>query len=73
MAYAINGSTSSFGSLLRGNIAARLNGMRAELAKRRVYRTTQKELSALSDRDLADLGISRASIRAISLEAAYGQ
>lgn len=72
MAHAINGTTGNFATLLRSNVAARLDGVRAELAKRRVYRNTYKELSALSDRDLADLGISRASIRTISLEAAYG-
>jgi len=39
----------------------------------RVYRATFNELSALSDRDLTDLGIGRGEIRAIAMEAAYGQ
>ena len=39
----------------------------------RVYRTTVNELSELGDRELNDLGISRAQIRAIAMEAAYGQ
>lgn len=43
------------------------------VAKRRVYRTTYHELSGLTDRDLADLGIPRSSIKNLALEAAYGQ
>ena len=42
-------------------------------AKRRVYSTTFSELAALSNRDLADLGIARSEIRRISWEAAYAQ
>ncbi|WP_102224155.1 DUF1127 domain-containing protein [Acidimangrovimonas sediminis] len=42
----------------------------AALARRRVYRTTLNELRALSDRDLADLGMHRASIRQVALQAA---
>ncbi len=41
-------------------------------AKRKVFRTTVAELETLSARELADLGISRASIKAIAYEAAYG-
>ena len=39
--------------------------------RRRVYSQTLRELSALTDRDLVDLGISRGSISAIAREAAY--
>lgn len=39
-------------------------------AKHRVYRETYNELAALGDRDLNDLGISRAMIRGLALEAA---
>ncbi|MGI3184800.1 DUF1127 domain-containing protein [Nioella aestuarii] len=39
----------------------------------RVYRTTVNELRQLGTRELNDLGISRAEIRSIALEAAYGQ
>ncbi len=38
----------------------------------RVYRTTVKELSSLSDRGLADLGLSRSMIRSVARAAAYG-
>lgn len=54
----------------------RLFGLRAEvadkLAKRKVYRTTLRELAALSERDLADLGLNRSLIKSIAFEAAYG-
>ncbi|MEL6682683.1 MAG: DUF1127 domain-containing protein [Pseudomonadota bacterium] len=54
-----------------------LEHFRAELddkiAKRRVYRRTVSELRNLSDRDLNDLGLSRAMIKGIALEAAYGK
>jgi len=49
---------------------------RAQMAlartRRKLYRATCHELSALTDRDLKDLGISRSSIKAIALEAANG-
>lgn len=40
-------------------------------AQRRVYRETISELSALSGRDLADLGIHFGEIKRIAYEAAY--
>lgn len=40
------------------------------LAQIRAYRTTVNELAGLSDRELSDLGIARADIRAIAQEAA---
>lgn len=50
--------------------------LRATLAERfaayRSYRTTFAELSALSDRELEDLGICRADIHHISRESALG-
>lgn len=39
-------------------------------AKRKLYRTTYRELNGLSDRDLADLGINRSMIPSLALEAA---
>ncbi|MFT6605007.1 MAG: hypothetical protein ACJA2X_000183 [Halocynthiibacter sp.] len=36
------------------------------------YRKTLRELGELSNRELADLGIHRSSLRAIAIEAAYG-
>ncbi len=44
-----------------GGLFAALNKLTEAMQRRRVYRTTVNELSALSDRDLSDLGLSRAS------------
>ena len=38
----------------------------------KLYRHTLAELSQLSDRELADLGLSRHSIETVAHEAAYG-
>jgi uncharacterized protein YjiS (DUF1127 family) len=55
----------------------RMSGLRAELAdklaKRKLYNSTLRELDALSDRDLNDLGLSRSVIKSIAFEAAYGR
>jgi uncharacterized protein YjiS (DUF1127 family) len=60
---------------LGGSLVERLKGLRAALAdrsaKNRVYRQTINELTGLSDRDLADLGISRADIADVAYDAAY--
>ena len=53
-----------------GGIFAALNKLTEAMQRRRVYRTTVNELSALGDRDLSDLGVSRASIRRLALDAA---
>lgn len=50
-------------------ITARL---RQVFADYRLYRKTLAELESLSDRELADLGISRLSIREIARESVYG-
>lgn len=44
----------------------------AAIRQRRVYSQTVAELNALTDRELSDLGIARATIREIAHEAAYG-
>jgi uncharacterized protein YjiS (DUF1127 family) len=43
------------------------------MAKRSVYRATVSELTFLSGRELADLGIHRSAIKSIAFEAAYGK
>ncbi len=45
----------------------------ASVRQRRVYAQTLTELTALSDRELNDLGISRLAIPEIAHEAAYGK
>lgn len=57
---------------LRDRLSELLADLREGLARRRVYRQTQDELRALSDRELADLGICRSMITRIAIEAAYG-
>lgn len=54
-------------------IAAMLTGGRDAFAKRRVYVQTVEELNRLTDRELADLGISRLSIEDVARDAAYGK
>lgn len=41
-------------------------------AKRKIYRQTVRELSILTDRELADLGLGRSQIKSIAMEAANG-
>lgn len=41
--------------------------------RRRVYSQTITELAALSDRELADLGLHRSMIAAVAKDAAYGK
>ncbi|EEB85503.1 DUF1127 domain-containing protein [Roseobacter sp. GAI101] len=54
------------------SIADRFNALLSAIAtrrtQRRVYRATFNELSALSTRELNDLGIGRSQIRGIALE-----
>ena len=64
-------------SVARKGTFDRLIALNASVAtwvrQRRVYAQTLTELSALSDRELNDLGISRLAISEIAHEAAYGK
>ena len=53
-----------------GNLA---KSVKLALHRRRLFNRTVRELSALSDRELADLGIHASMIRQIATEAAYGK
>ncbi len=53
-------------------LSAPLEAFRTRHQQYKVYRSTIRELSALSDRSLADLGLSRAMIKGLAREAAYG-
>jgi uncharacterized protein YjiS (DUF1127 family) len=61
----------------RGGLLARLavlkDGIATAVQQRRTYSRTLVELNALSDRELADLGIARMAIPDIAHEAAYGK
>lgn len=58
----------------QSGLGARLAGLRetfrTRMERRRVFKQTFNELSALSDRDLADLGLARSEIRRIAWQAA---
>lgn len=58
---------------LGGRILSRWPAIGERLALYREYRTTVDELSNLSDRELADFGMDRGSIRDIAQEHVYGQ
>ena len=52
--------------------ASRLVGdVTARVERYKTYRRTLADLETLSDRELADLGMSRAMLRAIAYKAAY--
>ncbi|MCB1332130.1 MAG: DUF1127 domain-containing protein [Roseivivax sp.] len=53
--------------LSRSNLRARIADY---FSRRRVFRTTLRELQALSDRELADLGLHRSMLRRIAQQAA---
>jgi uncharacterized protein YjiS (DUF1127 family) len=70
MAY-VNSTRAASGSF-QDRLTAVTRSIRAELLRRRMYSQTARELNALTDRELADLGIHRANIRQIAMQAAYG-
>jgi len=55
---------------LFGRLSAARDAMRQHSRQAKTYRTTRHELSIMSDRDLADIGLSRGDIENISLQAA---
>lgn len=70
MAY-INATRSSYALVDR--FGETLKSLKETMHRRRVYRTTVRELSALSGRELADLGMHRSMISEVAREAAYGK
>ncbi|SFR06779.1 DUF1127 domain-containing protein [Poseidonocella sedimentorum] len=70
MAYAANAqNTLTFANFVSEPVAA----VKAAFTRRAAYNRTYSELSALTDRDLNDLGISRSDIERIAREDAYGK
>ena len=70
MAYETN-SISGFGSGITDRFHAMMADYRAKAARRKVYRDTLRELSALSHRELADLGLNQSELRRVAYQAAY--
>jgi len=69
IAHSIRSFDLSIGERVSAIIAALAEGRQ----RRKVYRQTMRELSALSSRELTDLGIHRSMITRVALEAAYGK
>jgi uncharacterized protein YjiS (DUF1127 family) len=67
MAYLNTTSAPHFAPLAR--IAAAATALATRYKNYRLYRETFEGLSALSNRDLADLGIGRSDIRRVAMEA----
>jgi len=58
----------SFGQIIMDAFA----DFKAARAQRAVYGATYRALNDMTDKDLADIGVSRLSIRDIAMKAAYG-
>lgn len=71
MALAPDSMSSDFGVMRR--LSKLLADYREARQRNRVFRHTLKELNALTNRELADLGISRSMITRVAQEAAYGK
>ncbi len=54
-------------------ISAFFAGLNENRRRYGIYRQTLRELDGLSDRDLNDLGLHRAEVERVALEAAYGK
>ena len=70
MAYYTQTRTNSVIERILASLAQTFDTAAAAYAKHRVYRTTLNELRELSERELADLGMSRSMLRGIAREAA---
>ncbi|WP_345942030.1 DUF1127 domain-containing protein [Cereibacter changlensis] len=71
MAYA--NTTHAAHSGLGDRLGMLVKAVKEALAQRRVFNQTVRELNALTQRELADLGIHRSMITRIATEAAYGK
>ncbi len=62
-------NTTFAGVSLKARFDATLASLMNAAKRRKVYKTTFNELSDLTNRELADLGIARSHIRRIAIEA----
>jgi len=52
-------------------VSAALKNIAERFERRAVYKTTVRELSSLTSRELADLGLNASMIKRVAYEAAY--
>jgi uncharacterized protein YjiS (DUF1127 family) len=71
MAYVNSSRATTYG--IADRVAVIVKSLRVGLERRRVFKQTVRELQALSNRELADLGIHRSMITRVANEAAYGK
>ena len=71
-AIAQNHASAPVASGLFGRIGAAFQRMQENRARNVIFRQTVRELSDLTNRDLADLGINRSMINRIAHDAAWG-
>jgi uncharacterized protein YjiS (DUF1127 family) len=64
-------ATASLG--FAGRLSSAIQRMQENRARRVIYRQTMRELNALTNRDLANLGIHRTMIPRLAEEAAWGE
>lgn len=57
---------------MRSGLAGLGAGLRHRRDQRRAYRRTRDELAAMSDRELADIGVDRVDIPSLARAAVYG-
>mgnify|MGYP006186186291 FL=1 len=72
MAY-VNSSVRPVGWALRDLVQHQMHKLQKLTQRRWVYLQTVTELNALTDRELADLGLHRLMIPAVAKDAAYGK
>ena len=58
---------------LIGRLQAYVATLKEAARRRDVFRRTVRELNALSDREMSDLGIARIQVEDVAREAAYGK
>ncbi|HVG48880.1 MAG TPA: DUF1127 domain-containing protein [Rubellimicrobium sp.] len=72
MTYATHADRSAVGPSIRQRLSDLAAGLAQRRAQRQAFRSTLRELSAMSSRDLLDIGIHPADVHAVARLAAYG-
>lgn len=72
MTYATHTDRAAGGASIWQRLSELTLGAAHRRAQQRAYHATVRELSALSHRDLTDMGIHPADIHAVARQAAYG-